>query len=123
MNTSQNTAVTKRVAPTKSARQPRKSRRMAREGAGEADARLANPTPPAAPPPNLPEITQATGTKSAAVIAMLGRPEGATLDEMITATGWLPHTIRAALTGFKKKGHVIVRDKRGEVTCYRIAAA
>ena len=123
MDTTQNTAVTEQMAPTRLTRQPRKPRRMAREGAGEADASPANPTPPAAPPSNLPEITQPTGTKSAAVIAMLGRPEGATLDEMIAATGWLPHTTRAALTGLKQKGHMIVRDKRGEVTCYRIAAA
>ncbi|MDP4576033.1 DUF3489 domain-containing protein [Qipengyuania sp. G39] len=36
------------------------------------------------------------------------------------ATGWLPHTTRAAMTGLKKKGHTIERDKRGEVSCYRI---
>ena len=39
---------------------------------------------------------------------------------MVKATGWLPHTTRAALTGLKKKGHTIQRDKRGDVTCYRI---
>ena len=48
---------------------------------------------------------------------------GATLAELVEATGWLPHTTRAALTGFRKKGHVIERSKRSDVTCYRIAAA
>lgn len=38
----------------------------------------------------------------------------------VTATGWLPHTMRAALTGLKKKGHAIDRSKRDDVTCYRI---
>ncbi|HCJ20892.1 MAG TPA: hypothetical protein DHV64_05050 [Erythrobacter sp.] len=38
------------------------------------------------------------------VIALLKRKDGATLDEIIEATGWLPHTSRAALTGLKKKG-------------------
>ena len=59
-------------------------------------------------------------TKIGKVIALLERKEGATLDEMVAATGWLPHTTRAALTGLKKKGHTIKRDKRGDMTCYRI---
>ena len=54
------------------------------------------------------------------VITLLKRKQGATLDEMVKATGWLPHTTRAAMTGLKKKGHMIERDKRGEVSCYRI---
>jgi hypothetical protein len=59
-------------------------------------------------------------TKSAAVIALLQRDEGATLAELVEATGWLPHTTRAALTGLKKKGHVIEKSKRDDQTCYRI---
>lgn len=59
-------------------------------------------------------------TKIGKVIALLERKEGATLDEMIDATDWLPHTVRAALTGLKKKGHRIERDKRGDTTCYYI---
>lgn len=62
-------------------------------------------------------------TKIAMVIAMLERKEGATLDEMTEATGWLPHTARAAMTGLRKKGHVIERGKRGETSCYRIVAS
>ena len=46
-----------------------------------------------------------------AVIALLKRDQGATLDEMVKATGWLPHTTRAALTGLKKKGHTIEREQ------------
>lgn len=60
-------------------------------------------------------------TKIGMVIALLQRDEGATLDEMVKATGWLTHTTRAALTGLKKKGHSIERDKRDDVPCYRIA--
>jgi hypothetical protein len=62
-------------------------------------------------------------TKIAAVIALLRREEGATLDDMVGATGWLPHTTRAALTGLRKKGHVLDKSKRGDVTCYRIVGA
>jgi hypothetical protein len=62
-------------------------------------------------------------SKQAQVIHLMQRADGATLDELVAATGWLPHTTRAALTGLRKRGHLISRDKRGEVTCYRIKAA
>ena len=55
------------------------------------------------------------------VLVLLGHEHGATLTEITELTGWLPHTARAALTGLRKKGHAITRDKRGESTCYRIA--
>lgn len=61
-------------------------------------------------------------TKTAEVLAMLTRPDGATLDQLVAATGWLPHTARAALTGLKKKGWVISSDKpAGGVRTYRVA--
>lgn len=62
-------------------------------------------------------------TKNAAVISLLERDDGATLAELIAATGWLPHTTRAALTGLRKKGQAVERTKRGDETCYRIAKA
>ena len=62
-------------------------------------------------------------SKIARVIALLKRKQGATLAEMIETTGWLPHTTRAALTGLRKKGHVLDKSKRDEITCYRIVVA
>ncbi len=62
-------------------------------------------------------------TKSELVLSLLQRSEGATLAELVEATGWLPHTTRAALTGVRKKGHAVEKSKRGEVTCYRIIEA
>jgi hypothetical protein len=44
-----------------------------------------------------------TRTKQAALIALLQRDEGATIQEMVAATGWLPHTVRGALAGALKK--------------------
>jgi DNA-binding MarR family transcriptional regulator len=61
--------------------------------------------------------------KTSAVLALLQREDGASVSELIELTGWLSHTTRAALTGLRKKGHVIERSKRDEQTCYRIAAA
>lgn len=60
-------------------------------------------------------------TKATLVLGLLMRTDGATLPELIEATGWLPHTTRAALTGLRKKGHDIARTKRDGATCYRIA--
>ncbi|MBB6503769.1 hypothetical protein F4693_000724 [Sphingomonas endophytica] len=57
------------------------------------------------------------------VVALLSRNDGATLPELIEATGWLPHTTRAALTGLRKKGREIARGKRDGATCYRIVVA
>ena len=57
-------------------------------------------------------------TKTSIVLDFLSRSEGATLDQMVAATGWLPHTTRAALTGFKKKGHTIERRKVDGLTPY-----
>ena len=62
-------------------------------------------------------------TKTELILGMLCRAEGATLDQMVEATGWLPHTTRAALTGLKKKGHVVTSEKLDGVRTYRIAAS
>ncbi len=59
-------------------------------------------------------------TKIAKVIALLERDGGATLVELTKATGWQPHSARAALTGLRKKGLTILKSKRNEETCYRI---
>lgn len=60
-------------------------------------------------------------SKIANVLTLLQRTQGATLAELVEATGWLPHTTRAALTGLKKKGHIIEKTKRDDTTCYHIA--
>lgn len=65
--------------------------------------------------------SNATPSKTAQIIALLTRPEGATLDQMVEATGWLPHTTRAALTGLKKKGHEVTSVKVDGVRTYRAA--
>ncbi len=62
-----------------------------------------------------------TGTKQAHIIALLQREEGASLDDLIAATGWLPHTTRAALTGLRQRGYVLLKSAGEEGrTRYRI---
>ena len=63
------------------------------------------------------------GTKQARVTALLERDTGATLDELIAATGWLPHTTRAALTGLRHKGFVLDKSKRQDGTTVYASAA
>ena len=62
------------------------------------------------------------GTKIAQVIELLQRGDGATLAELIAATGWLPHTTRAALTGLRKRGYTVGIDRADKVrgSVYRI---
>jgi len=47
------------------------------------------------------------GTKQEQVLAMLRRPEGATVAQIAEATGWNSNTVRGFLAGLKKKGHVV----------------
>ena len=62
------------------------------------------------------------GSKLASVMALLCRPEGATIGVLTKATGWLPHTTRAAITGVRKRGYSVVLDRRGEgASVYRIS--
>jgi Protein of unknown function (DUF3489) len=64
------------------------------------------------------------GTKQALVVAMLCATGGATLDALVDATGWLPHTTRAALTGLRKRGFSIERTREeGSDSIYRIVSA
>ncbi len=54
------------------------------------------------------------GSKLASVIALLRRSEGATILALTEATGWLPHTTRAAITGVRKRGYSVVRERSEE---------
>ena len=67
-----------------------------------------------------PVAAQPRVNKSDLVIGLLQRPGGPTLNEMVAATDWLPHTTRTALTGLKKKGHQLTSDKTDGVRRYRI---
>ena len=64
-----------------------------------------------------------TGTKQDQVIALLRRPQGATLVEIGEATGWASHTCRGILAGALKKrlGLTITSTKEGRDRIYKIA--
>jgi hypothetical protein len=51
------------------------------------------------------------GTKQAQLIAMLQRPEGATLAQLMETLAWQPHSVRGALATIKKKGTAVTSEK------------
>ena len=97
------------------------------DGARTDDAAPAKPAPSTKPAESASQGSKAaaprTGSKIAEVIALLGRPGGASLAELTSATGWLPHTTRAALTGLRKRGHGVEGTRSDGQTVYRIVTA
>lgn len=73
--------------------------------------------------PTSPQVKAVRSTKQSLLTNMLRQESGASLTAIVEATGWLPHTTRAALTGLRKKGHAIERFRSDDETRYRIAAA
>lgn len=63
-------------------------------------------------------------TKAAIVSKLLSRARGASLGDITAATGWQAHSIRAFLTGLRKKGVTLEREQRRDgATGYRIVKA
>jgi hypothetical protein len=75
------------------------------------------------------------GTKQAAVLALLRRPEGATVAQVVEATGWAPHTVRGFFAGLRTRQGIEVTvlervrqvglnktGARGSYSVYQIAA-
>lgn len=90
----------------------RRVRRMAREPQSAGDTMCDLPSP-------VPQVT-----KSQMVLARLQRPDGCSLEDLVVATGWQPHTTRAVLTSFRKKGHQLTSWKpESGSRVYRIVAA
>jgi len=93
--------------------------RFAITEAGRAAIQLpeSNPQPPPAP-------AAAPKGKLGALVAMLRRSEGASVEDMMEATGWQAHSVRGAMAGALKKrfGLDISSEKSGNLRVYRIAA-
>jgi hypothetical protein len=62
-------------------------------------------------------------TKLSKVIILLERPGGASPAELLRSTGWLPHTVRAALSRLRRdRGlHIeLLKSADRKLSCYRI---
>ena len=94
--------------------------------AGATDAPTEEPAPEAATGTETAPKTRTPreGTKQATLIAMLRAPDGATIEEIMAATGWQSHTVRGAMAGALKKklGLEVTSEKvEGRGRVYRIA--
>ncbi|WP_210880353.1 DUF3489 domain-containing protein [Roseovarius autotrophicus] len=88
---------------------------------GPKDAPEASPSP-ATPKP----VAIRAGTKQAEIIGLIQRPEGASIAEIVEATGWLAHSARGLISGgLKKKLNLPITSEKvkGRGTVYKIEAA
>jgi len=61
-------------------------------------------------------------TKPETILKLVSRKSGATIAQLEAATGWKPHSVRAALSGLRKAGHEITRDRNKKgLTVYTIS--
>ena len=81
--------------------------------------------PPRAKPDTSPALSEREsparpGGKLGALLEAVSGPRGATLDELATASGWLPHTTRAALTRLRQRGFDIRLGSADGRKAYRL---
>lgn len=72
-----------------------------------------------------PQSTPPRETKTAILRKLLSRKSGADLTALQSATGWQPHSVRAALSGLRKAGYTIDRAvpaKQENGSVYRITS-
>ena len=85
---------------------------------------VADPQPTAAETPK--PVTIRAGTKQAQIIALLQRPEGAAITEIVAETGWMAHSVRGMISGALKKKlglHIAAEKVDGRGTVYKLDAA
>ena len=70
--------------------------------------------------PSTPRGAGLPGGKLGVVLKAIGRKRGATLAELTRATGWQPHTTRAALTRLRQRGFPAALTEEGGRKAYRL---
>jgi hypothetical protein len=122
MKPSNKAAKAKNAGPKKSSREP--GSKTVEQQKAEKPAPLRGARTRSTPEPK-PAAAAPRQSKQAAVIALLRRPEGVTVAEIVGATGWQPHTVRGLFSGtLKKKLDLALsstQEDRGRV--YRIVGA
>ena len=93
---------------------PTKSRPTSKAYRGETSS---NPRKLAAP-------SAREGSKTETILGMLKRPNGATINELVKATGWQPHSLRGFLSGtLRKKMRLTIRSTKTEKSDRRYTVA
>lgn len=77
------------------------------------------------PTTSVPSAAPRRPSKQAMIATMLRRKDGAAIADLMTATGWQSHSVRAALTGLRKTGNQIERhhDTAGATRYCLVSAA
>lgn len=115
MHESRKTNSRKTAKPTRKTGRKSSKPANARQPAAKADS--ARPSKMRSP------TTSARPSKKGTILALLQRPKGVAISDLIAATGWQAHSVRAALTGLRKEGKELARDKDpAGVTHYRLGA-
>jgi hypothetical protein len=76
-------------------------------------------------PARKPKSTARNSSKQFRLLEMLHRPEGATLEQLMTATSWQQHSVRGFLSGTVKKklGLKLLSEKtKNSIRIYRVKA-
>ncbi len=94
------------------------------DGPGEAETPQSESAKKAGAASNDPDdmVTPRAGTKQARLVDLLNGDHGASITDLTEALGWQPHTVRAALTGLRKRGYEIERRVEDSASRYRIIA-
>ncbi len=87
------------------------------------EAGLAALQPPGAEGEQQLEAAAQRTTKRDSVVALMQREGGAGISELIAATDWQAHTVRAAITGLRKSGLVVETTRNETGAVYRIVPA
>lgn len=114
-----NTKATRKIAqPARKAASPAKPVRPAKTSKRVVRASKTKPLPVVAAP---------AGSKQSQLLAMLRSPAGATIEQMIGATGWQAHSVRGAISGVLRKrmglNVVCTPSPSGGARIYRVASA
>ena len=64
----------------------------------------------------------AKSTKTSTILRLISRKIGATAEQLQKATGWQPHSVRAAISGLRKAGHTVQTQANAKgVSVYKLA--
>lgn len=63
------------------------------------------------PPKPVNDLTVAQGTRKQQLLMLVARPGGASIESLTETLGWQKHTVRAAVSGLRKCGHVVLASR------------